>query len=143
MNNGAEEIVKALRCCSNGSCSECFFRKDKQNCQETMEFMAADMLEYLLSKNDRLYYTLMGVMHFVDKWIDDKPHYYDIKDPDGNIAVKRAAEAREIALQAIEKAERERDAAIRDVSRACYYCKHFLGLYNGLMVTAIIQCVKT
>lgn len=52
-------------------------------------------------------------MHFVDKWIYDEP-YCDIDDPDGKIAVNRAAEAREIALKEIEIVERERDAYIED-----------------------------
>ncbi len=49
-------------------------------------------------KINKLEYTIMGIMHSVDKWIDNAD---DSEDDE----VNRAAQAREIALQAIEKEE--------------------------------------
>lgn len=69
--------------------------------------MSADALALIQqqeAKNNMLYHTLIGVMHFVDKWLDDAG-YDPESDADGSIASNRAAKAREIALKAIEEAE--------------------------------------
>ena len=69
----------------------------------------------LAAENVQLQYTLIGVMHSVDKWFD--------KADESTDEVNRAAQAREIALQAIEK----RDEALmkvgdvlRDISNYLY-----------------------
>lgn len=61
--------------------------------------------EQLKAENQTKWFTLMGVMHSVDKWLDGVEHYSDIIDDDknGNIAVNRAADAREKTLQYMEK----------------------------------------
>lgn len=46
----------------------------------------------------QLEYQLQGVMHFVDKWFDKAPKIDE---------VQRAAQARAIALEAIERVEKE------------------------------------
>jgi len=56
-------------------------------------------------KADRLFYELVGVMHFTDKWLDD-----DYEDKPLSSYVNRAAEAREVALKAIEAMERKFEA---------------------------------
>ena len=67
----------------------------------TVDFKdAIDTIEALQQENERLDYTLIGVMHFVDKWLDDT---------DGMDEVNRAAKAREVALHAIETLEQEND----------------------------------
>ena len=74
----------------------------------------------LEAENERLKYTLTGVMHFVDKWVEISP--YDVEmDHHGDVAVNRAALARKIALEAIEKLETERDAAIADMTSMAEY----------------------
>lgn len=87
--------------------------------------MLTDVLAYtrqLEERNSNLEYTLLGVMHSVDKWLDVEP--YDFDKDDGTVAATRASNAREVALKAIEKAqsdlaqaERERDAAVAEIKR--------------------------
>lgn len=56
----------------------------------------------LEAENERLKYTLTGVMHFVDKWLDVS--MYDVEaDKNGQDAISRAAEARKVVLDAIEE----------------------------------------
>jgi hypothetical protein len=66
----------------------------------------------LLEENKRLQYTLIGVMHSVDKWFDEADESVD--------EVNRAAQAREIALQAIEK----RDAALKKAREVFAQVQH-------------------
>lgn len=113
-----KKIVDALRCChcyEHKKCIECPYDWGEEDCAD-LESNAITLVEQLFEENERLHYTLQGVMHFVDKWIYGEP-YYDVDDPDGKIAVNRAAEAREIALKAIEIVERERDASIEDYEK--------------------------
>ncbi len=63
------------------------------------------LIDQLEKKNVTLLYTLSGVMHSIDKWLDNATPYDPDADPKGDIAVNRAAEARKIALKAIEEAE--------------------------------------
>lgn len=75
---------------------------------------ALALIQQLEADNERLKYTLAGVMHFVDKWVNISP--YDVEmDHHGEVAVNRAAFARKIALEAIELLEAERDAAVKDI----------------------------
>lgn len=94
--------------------------------------LVADMLETMIAENESLKYTLTGVMHFVDKWLDRVTYEVD-KDLTGQEAIDRAAEARRVALEAIEsltaelaKAKMERDAAVEDLSKTkdCASCAH-------------------
>lgn len=73
-----------------------------------LEFLHEDalaLIQQLEDRNNALYHTILGVMHFVDKWLNDKG-YDPESDQDGSIAIERAARAREIALRAIEEAEK-------------------------------------
>lgn len=103
--------------------------------------MKDNTLRYLNELEERctsLEYTLLGVMHSVDKWLVVEP--YDFDKDDGTVAATRASNAKEVALKAIEKlesrlaqVERERDAAVRDLEEVttrvsswhidCDYCK--------------------
>lgn len=79
--------------------------------------MQAPAAEVVAKKDyDKLDYTLMGVMHSVDKWLDGSELDQD--------EVNRAATMREKTLQIIEEAqtrikqlEKERDCAVQHVSR--------------------------
>lgn len=118
MTSKKKKIIAALRCYRllyNRKCEECPYEPGDVDCAD-LESNAITLVERLFEENERLHYTLQGVMHFVDKWIYGDP-YCDVDDPDGKIAVNRAAEAREIALKAIEIVERERDASIEDYEK--------------------------
>lgn len=64
-----------------------------------------DKIYQLTKEIERLHNTLSGVMHFVDKWLENEKPYDGESDPEGDEAVRRAANARKIALRAIEEAE--------------------------------------
>lgn len=81
-----------------------------------------------------MYNTILSVMHFVDKWLDC-PDYDPNADLNGVDAVQRAVKAREIALQAIEQLEAERDALMKDLNGACWACK-WANVLNGMCVTS-------
>lgn len=118
-----DDVKKGMECCTNDECREkcvnCPYidgtcendlyavEKDalaliRQKEQENAE--QAERIRVLENRNNALYHTILGVMHFVDKW-HDCPAYDPDKDLQGTAAVERAAHAREIALQAIEKLE--------------------------------------
>lgn len=100
--------------------------------------IAADLIVSLSEKNEQLEYALVGVMHFVDKWLDDIEPYCSIDDPSGQIAIDRAAEARRITLKHIEdltremyrrgqelsEVQRERNAAVEELKEylTCHGC---------------------
>ena len=90
-----------------------------------IENQAADAIEKLQAENEELFYTLEGVMHSVDKWLDDGDY-----SPN---RVQRAATMREKTLQIVERLQaeleqtkRERDAAVADINCGCIcvVCKH-------------------
>lgn len=114
MTDEAKRIVEALRWshlhndCSDNAyicpvAHECA-RSDRNLCDPAV---AANLIESLFNKNKQLEYTLVGVMHFVDKWLDGVEPYSLVDDPSGQIAVDRTAEARRITLEHIEDLTRE------------------------------------
>ena len=114
MTDKAKRIVEVLRYCSSGNngshCKGCpyYFRDTKQKpCINVLWEESANLIESLSDKNKQLEYTLVGVMHFVDKWLDGVEPYSLVDDPSGQIAVDRAAEARRITLEHIEDLTRE------------------------------------
>lgn len=58
-----------------------------------------DLVEHTKAENENLYYKLRGVMHFVDKWLNDNELEQD--------EVQRADTMRENILQIIERQEAE------------------------------------
>lgn len=62
---------------------------------------AADLIEKLEAEKNDLDYKLIGVMHFVDKWLDNPD---SIPDP-----VTRASEMREKTLRLVEKLQAENE----------------------------------
>jgi len=139
-----DEIKKGLEQCVNdayGCNGKCPYFNSLSNGVDCAGKLHADALAYiqqLEERNSKLEYTLLGVMHSVDKWLDVEP--YDFDKDDGTVAATRASNAREIALKAIENAqadlaqvERERDAALSEWKRTkldsegmCWTCKHGL-----------------
>ena len=114
MTDEAKRCVETLRngaCC--GLCNHYGATIEKPRvCEEMIEMTdnmdkAANLIESLSEKNKHLEYTLVGVMHFVDKWLDGVEPYSLVDDPSGQIAIDRAAEARRITLEHIEDLTRE------------------------------------
>ena len=128
-----EEIKRGLEGCGglDGDCENCPYDEQTIYCNDRLMRDALAYIQQLEERNKTLEYTLLGVMHSIDKWLDVEPYNFD-KD-DGTEAATRAANAREVALKAIDQlesrlaqVERERDAAIADLKlyAGCKVCKH-------------------
>ena len=124
-----EEIKKGLECCHRrNSCRrKCPYDGPSHDIDKCTTQLAGDALTYIQQLEEReknLYAAIHAVMHSIDKWLDVEP--YDFDKDDGTVAATRASNARELALNAIEKAERERDAAVNELNeeRSCLNCKH-------------------
>lgn len=111
-----DEIKKGLECCLGDThayhCDECPYADDESEvddgCGDNGIRLLEDaltLIQQLEAQNNVMYHTIIGVMHFVDKWLGDAG-YDPESDRDGSIAINRAAKAREIALKAIEEAEK-------------------------------------
>lgn len=145
----SDEIKKAMLHCSPVSCRSdgCPYRDDTPKYEGDMPVCRmklwhdmgcliqqlqaenaeqAERIRVLESRNNALYYTILGVMHFVDKWLD-VPAYDPDEDLNGTTAIGRASQAREITLQAIEQLEAEWDAAVAGLKSncSCPECKYF------------------
>ena len=72
-----------------------------QDCFEVISPSPDYLIDQLSKKESDLSYTLMGVMHSVDKWLDGD----ELKQDE----VNRAATMREKTLQIVEKLEKEKD----------------------------------
>jgi len=138
-----DEIKKGLECCNRtfDACHKCPYdtvdegwgctvakNADALALIKQLEAENAEKdekIRVLESRNNAMYHTILGVMHFVDKWLD-VPAYDPDEDLNGTTAIGRASQAREITLQAIEQLEAERDAAVADLKsyRCCHGCKH-------------------
>lgn len=89
-----DEIVKGLECCSrNSKCEECPYSVMSADCFE-LEQDATRLIKKQKEEIDNLEYTLIGVMHNVDKWLDEEE--LELNE------VSRAILMRERALQIIE-----------------------------------------
>ena len=123
----------------NGDCKDCAYEKEcsTYDCDSMADLpraMISDALAYiqqLEARNNAMYNTILSVMHFVDKWLDC-PGYDPDADLNGVDAVQRAVKAREIALQAIEQLEAERDQAVEDLryigklrENNCTFCLYY------------------
>ena len=108
-----DEIKRALKLCVENTDAGCqpecpyYASKCRVTESEIMPIDALALIQQLEAKNNVLYHTIIGVMHFVDKWLEDAG-YDPESDGDGSIAINRAAKAREIALKAIEEAEKRK-----------------------------------
>lgn len=100
----AYAIVKALKCCnvsSGRACSECSYHEVGAECRTQRNKDAAELIIEMSKAYDDLEYILMGVMHFVDKWLDGKDLDLD--------EVNRALRMREKTLQIVEKLTEENE----------------------------------
>lgn len=100
----ADAIVKALKCCnvpSGIACSECPYHDVGEECRTKRNKDAASLIEEISKEHNDLKYILMGVMHFVDKWLDG-----DELDMD---EVNRALRMREKTLEIIEELTAENE----------------------------------
>lgn len=102
-----EQIVKALECCmAGGLCHECPCYGGA--CVVGGGY-ALDLIRRQKDEIDRLTLTLCGVMHFVDKWLDDEELDKD--------EVIRAATMREKTLAIVEGLQAQLSAARADAVR--------------------------
>lgn len=96
------EIIKALECCQKTDCNNC--PNDFGNCYANLvgySRYALDLINRQKAEIENLEYKLLGVMHFVDKWLNGAELEQD--------EVNRASAMREKTLQIVEKLEEEND----------------------------------
>lgn len=125
------DVAEELRCCSCGIRKATVSNDDGQYCEVCAEDLeqeeAIDLLKYHnpadVEKIEQLEYTLLGIMHSVDKWVDEVDESVD--------EVNRAAQAREIALQAIEKRDEVLKHARALLIRSYDEIEHYKCLYKG------------
>lgn len=109
----ADAIVKALKCCnvpSGRACSECPYHEVGSGCRTKRNKDAASLIEEMAKAYHDLEYILMGVMHFVDKWLDDD----ELKLDEFN----RALRMREKTLQIVEGLTKENEELKSDLKDA-------------------------
>lgn len=98
-----EEIKSSLEViATTRNCNECKIRNCKWgtcNCSQITANAALDLINRQQAKIENLEYKLLGVMHFVDKWLDGAELEQD--------EVNRAATMREKTLQITEKQQAE------------------------------------
>ena len=99
------EIIKALECCgefhNKRDCSKCPYCNIKIACSIKLKNDARDLINRQKAEIERFELLLLGVMHFVDKWLDGA----ELKQDE----VNRARAMREKTLQIVEKLEEEND----------------------------------
>jgi hypothetical protein len=98
------EIKKALECCcsetTEKNCGNCpLFNVGRPDCYRTLAKHSLDLINRQQAENENLEYKLLGVMHFVDKWLDGAELEQD--------EVNRASAMREKTLQLVEKKQAE------------------------------------
>jgi hypothetical protein len=92
-----EQIVKALECCSEEcKCNDCSYDGD---CIKELTTDALALVKRQMAEIRSLEYTLLGVMHFVDKWLEGEELEQD--------EVSRAITMREKTLRIIENLQAE------------------------------------
>lgn len=156
MTRTPDEIKKGLDFCSRSTCGdkdiECPYECGNSTCITHLTSDALALIQQLQaenaekdekirvleSRNNALYHTILGVMHFVDKWLD-VPAYDPDEDINGTTAIGRASQAREITLQAIEQLEAERDAAVENIRGDCVYCLH---LCEDMVAPSCFDCAN-
>ncbi len=95
-----------------------FVRKCLQEDFEVVENDIADLIKSQQEENDRLENILLGVMHFVDKWLDGD----ELKQNE----VNRASAMREKTLQIVEKLQAENKTLINNKCEDCAGCTQWL-----------------
>ena len=94
-----ENVIKALECCTYGSCEDCPMRSMTDCFKTNLDKAALDLINHQKAENTDLFYKLTGVMHSVDKWLDGDELNQD--------EVNRAITMREKTLQITEKQQAE------------------------------------
>ena len=98
-----EAVIKALECCKKVSdedhCTSCPFCGNR--CVTRLLQNSANLINRQKVEIERLEYTLTGVMHSVDKWLDGS----ELKQDE----VNRAVTMREKTLQIVEGLEEENE----------------------------------
>lgn len=100
------DIIKALECCllsNEHQCEECekcpLYETYDMICQNLLAYHALELIKKITKEKNDLEYTLEGVMHFVDKWLDGDELEQD--------EVNRAITMREKTLKIVEEKDTE------------------------------------
>ena len=106
------DVIKALECCflsNEHQCEECekcpLYETYDVICQNLLAYHALELIKKLAKEKDDLEYTLLGVMHSVDKWLEGD----ELKQHE----VNRAITMREKTMRIVE----EKDAEIARLTR--------------------------
>ena len=95
-------IIKALECCSiDENCCYCPYFCGNLTCMDKRDKDALNLINCQKAEIDNLEYTLLGVMHFIDKWLDGDELEQD--------EVKRAEIMRNRTLKIVEEQQAEID----------------------------------
>ena len=110
------DIIKALECCllsnehQEEDCENCPFNECPTIiCQNLLAYHSLSIIKKLVEEKNNLEYALVGVMHFVDKWLDGD----ELKQDE----VNRAAIMREKTLQIVEAKQSEIERLNKEVDR--------------------------
>ena len=104
MTEKDKKIIKSFELCVNNdilenNCDVCPYKQKDAMCMDDLMKDALDLINRLQAENENLEYKLLGVMHFVDKWLDGEELEQD--------EVNRASAMREKTLQIVEKRQAE------------------------------------
>lgn len=106
------DVIKALECCllsNEHQCEECekcpLYETYDMICQNLLAYHALELIKRLAKEKDDLEYTLLGVMHSVDKWLEGD----ELKQHE----VNRAITMREKTLSIVE----EKDAEVKKLTK--------------------------
>ena len=103
------EIIKALEWCTNVmDCGKCLYSPySGSGCATRLKTEVLDLIKRQQAEIERLEYTLIGVMHSVDKWLEGEELEQD--------EVNRAIAMREKTLQIVEEKQEEIERLKKDL----------------------------
>ena len=113
-----EQIIKALECCSNiewSYCCKCPYREGGIGCITRLANDALALVKRQEAEIRRLEYTLLGVMHSVDKWLEGD----ELKQDE----VNRAITMREKTLRIVESLQAENEEQDQAIINALHHMK--------------------
>ena len=123
-----KDIIKALECFSNrkNSCYTCScYDKENDSCNAIDTKIILDLINRLQAEIENLEYKLLGVMHFVDKWLDGAELEQD--------EVNRASAMREKTLQIIEKQQAEIERLKKAYKQCAWERDAFVGDFDEMV----------
>ena len=122
MELNREQVAKALECCVKSECNKCPL-SDGRCANGEMGRLSLTIIKELTEENKKLEYTLLGVMHSVDKWLDGAELEMD--------EVNRAITMREKTLQIVEKLTDENEKLNKLLEHCEDDGEYWEGKYNN------------